>query len=298
MKTILVLDCDGICWTVFHALPPLSHKEEGTAVIYGFLNHLFELQDFYKADRIVFAWDSITSKRIELFPEYKYKRRSKKTEYTDEEKLVNKDRARQFDLLRNYILPELGFSNVLYEDGLEGDDIIASVAQKYSKKHFVKIIARDKDLYQLINSNCTMFDIITHQTIDEEVFFDRYGVYPDMWADIKGIAGCTTDEVPGVRGIGEDRAIKYLLGDMKPTSVLYKRIQESSDVIQLTRKLTVLPFEGTPTYKLKKDKCKVKYLKNIAKQFNLNSYLSRERIHLFRRAFCGKKKKTRDKGST
>ena len=138
MKTILVLDCDGLCWNVFHALPPLSHAEQGTAIIYGFLNHLFELQGFTKADHIAFVWDSRESKRIDMFPEYKFKRRSKKKEYTDEEKEIHADRLKQFTLLREEILPTLGFSNVLQEDGLEGDDIIASVSQKYSKKHWVK----------------------------------------------------------------------------------------------------------------------------------------------------------------
>ena len=290
MKTILNIDCDGVCWTVFHALPPLSNEEQGTAVIYGFLNHLFALQGFHKAEHIVFAWDSSASKRIDLFPKYKWKRRNRKIEYTAEEKKMHKDRVRQFKILRTHILPTLGFRNIFCEEGFEGDDIIASVAKKYSKKHFVKIIARDGDLYQLINENCTMFDIVTHQIIDEEVFFDKYGVYPDMWADIKGIAGCTTDEVPGVQGIGEDRAIKYLLGNMKTSSVLYKRILNSPELIKLTRRLTVLPFEGTPKYKLKKDVCKVKHLKEVSRQFNLKSYLSRERLQAFRGDFCDKKK--------
>lgn len=292
MKKILVVDCDGLCWTVFHALPPLANKEQGTAVIYGFLNNLFDLQARYNADRIAFAWDSRESKRIELFPEYKIKRRAKKKEYTDEEKLIHKDRASQFTLLRKRILPTLGFSNIFMQEGFEGDDIIASVAQKYSKKHFVRIVARDGDLYQLINPKCSLFDIVKRQNIDEEVFFERYGVYPDMWADIKGLAGCTTDEVPGIQGIGEDRAIKYLLGNMKTSSVLYKRIVNSSELIELTRKLTVLPFKGTPRYKLKKDKCEVKSLKEVARQYNLNSFLSKERLHSFRRLFCGQKKET------
>ncbi len=288
MKTILIIDCDGLCWNVFHALPPLSHGEQGTAIIYGFLNHLFELQAFTQADHIAFAWDSRESKRIELFPEYKLKRRTAKNEYTDEEKAMHRDRASQFKLLREEILPALGFINIFQEDGLEGDDIIASLAIKYSKQHFVKIVARDADLFQLVNDKCTVFDIVKRKSMTEEAFFSKYGIYPDMWADVKGIAGCTTDEVPGIEGIGEGRAISYLLGNMKSTSKLYKRILNGSETIELTRRLTVLPFEGTPRYRLKYDQCRVKYLKEVAKKYNLQSYLSRERLKGFRRDFCGK----------
>jgi len=286
----MIIDCDGLSWNVFHALPPLSHEEQGTAIIYGFMNHLFELQGFNQADHIAFVWDSRKSKRIDMFPEYKFKRRNKKKEYTDEEKEIHLDRLSQFTLLREEILPALGFSNILQEDGLEGDDIIASVSQKYSKNHWVKIVARDGDLYQLINERCSIWDIKTRKIMDEEHFFAKYGIYPDMWADVKGIAGCSTDEVPGIPGVGEGWAIKYLLGGMKTSSKLYKRIVGSPDVVEFTRKLTVLPFEGTPKYKLKQDACKVKYLRDVALKYNLKSYLSRERLKHFRSDFCGKKK--------
>jgi len=297
MKKILVIDCDGLAWGVFHALPPLSNNEQGTAVIYGFLNYLFEIQKFEQADSIVFAWDSRESKRTELFPGYKAKRKAKKKEYTEEEIEMHRDRISQFNLLRTEILPDLGFSNVFQQSGLEGDDIIARVARKQSKKNFVRIIARDGDLFQLLNTNCTMYDTGKRQVIDEEVFFERYGIYPDMWAEVKSLAGCTTDEVPGIRGIGEERAIKYLLGNMKSTSVLYKRIKESDSIIKLTKKLVVLPFKGTPKFKIKKDMCTVKNLKGVARIYNLQSYLSQERLRNFRENFCGKTKKANNEGS-
>jgi len=286
MKNILIIDCDGLAWNVFHALPPLTHNEQGTAIIYGFLNHLFNLQSFTNADRIAFAWDSRKSKRIELFPKYKWKRRNKKKDYNVDEIKIHKDRINQFTLLRKHILPSLGFKNIFQETGYEGDDIIASISMKYSKKHFVRIVARDGDLFQLLNTNCTLYDVVKHQIIDEEVFFKKYGIYPDMWADVKGLSGCTTDEVPGIPGIGEGYAIKYLLGNMKQTSKLYQKIIDSPDIIKLTRKLTVLPFEGTPKYKLRKNKCKVKFLKKVARSYNLQSYLSQERLHEFEYNFC------------
>ena len=286
MKKILLIDCDALCWHVFHGMPPLTHEERGTSVIYGFLNNLFELQTFNNADRIAFAWDSKKSKRRKLFPGYKAKRRAAKKEYTEEELEIHKDRIRQFRALRRSILPKLGFSNNFMTRGLEGDDIIASIALEYRDTSTVKIIARDGDLFQLLNPQCTMFDLAKRTTIDEEYFFEKYGIYPDMWGEVKSIAGCVTDEVPGIYNVGNDRAIQYLLGNMKTTSVLYKRIVSNPEILELTKKLTVLPYKGTPTYTLKSDTCTVGKLKKVAREFGLQSYLSRERLKQFRGYFC------------
>jgi len=297
MKKILIIDCDGVAWQVFHGMPPLSHGDEGTSVIYGFLNHIFELQEFEKADHIVFAWDSRKSKRKKLFPEYKCKRVAAKKEYTEEEQEAHRSRSRQFALLRKNILPSLGFSNVFMKKGYEGDDIIASVALDQRAKNFVRIIGNDGDLFQLIDDNCTIFNLVQRKVMDSEYFFEKYGVYPDMWADIKGIAGCSGDDVPGIYNVGYDRAINYLLGNMKPSSVLYKRIKDNPKTIRLTRKLVVLPFKGAPKYTLQKDECTVAGFKKVAREYGLKSYLSADRIKSFKGLFCngGKESPTKKK---
>ncbi len=291
MKKVLLIDCDAVAWSAYHGLPDaLSHNEQSTAVIYGFLNSVFYQQTVEDADLIGFIWDSRKNKRIDIFPEYKFKRRTVKQEYTDDEQRSHSARSQQFKILRKEILPALGFSNVFMQKGYEGDDIIAALALKYRKRNFVRLLARDGDLFQLLNQNCTMFDWVKQQTLDDDWFFERYGVYPDMWADVKAIAGCPADEVPGVPGIGYDRAIKYLLGNMKPASVLYKRIVNSPALIDLTRTLTTLPLEGTKQYRLKYDTCTVGKLKQVAEEFGLQSYQSDGRVMDFRRYFCGRGK--------
>jgi len=284
-KKILIFDSDAVCWNAFHALPPgLSVNDQGTAVIYGFLGKVLDIQEYEQADRIAFIWDSKRkSKRIKLFPDYKKKRREKKKEYTEEELRIHKDREKQFRLLRTEILPALGFRNVFMEEGYEGDDLIASIAIKYRKKNYVKIVARDNDLYQLITDTCVIQDIKTRAVIDIDVFMDKFGFYPDMYADVKRLAGCTTDEVPGIKGVGESTAAKYLCGKLKPTSVIYKRIKNSKETIKLTEKLVVLPFEGTPEYKLRKDKCTMRKFRKIIREYNLNSF--KQRMSQFKKGF-------------
>jgi 5'-3' exonuclease len=297
MKKVLIIDCNAVCWSVFHALPPMTFEEEGTAIIYGFMNHLFDIQSYQNADHIAFVWDSRRSLREDIFPEYKLKRRTKQNEYTEEELVIHSDRARQFKVLRTSILPSLGFSNVFQEEGYEGDDIIASIVNDFKDTHMITIVGRDNDLYQLIGPNCSLWDHVGRFYFDEEAFFEKYNVYPDMWADIKAIAGCSSDEVPGVEGIGVDRAIKYLTGGMKVTSKLFQRIENSPELIAFTRRLTQLPFEGTPHYTLKEDTCKVYKLKQVAKRYGLESYLVKKRYRQFRRHFGGEKNTQHEDGT-
>jgi DNA polymerase-1 len=290
VKKIVIIDCNAICWSVFHALPPMSHGEKSTAIIYGFLNNLFEIQSRQNADHLVFAWDGKGSKREEIFPAYKEKRKNKYKEQSEEEKIIHRDRKKQFKEIQNSVLPGLGFNNVLQEDGFEGDDIIGSIVKDYEKTHFIIIVGRDNDLFQLIGPNCQIWDHGHRKFINEEIFFEKYGIYPDTWADVKAIAGCSSDEVPGVQNVGEGRAISYLLNQLKPTSKIRKRIENSSELIAFTRRLTTLPFEGTPHYRLNKDSCSVHKLKAVAKKYGLNSYLTEKRYQQFGRYFCEEEK--------
>lgn len=286
MKKIMLIDCNAIGWSAFHALPKLSYDEEETAIIYGFLTTLFFQQSIQCADYIAFAWDSKKSKRRKLFPEYKEKRRKQKQEWTQEEQNANRARLAQFKLLRKEILPALGFSNVFMQSGYEGDDIIARIALDYRDNHRIRILARDNDLYQVINHNCTMYDWTKQKVLDDDYVYDNYGISATRWAEVKAIAGCPGDEVPGINGVAYGRAVAYLTGNMKSTSVFYDRIQNSPEIIKLTRKLTTLPFKGTKPFKLKPDTCTIAKLKAVAKQYGLKSFLSIGRLRDYQKDFC------------
>lgn len=287
-KKMLVFDCNGICWGAYHALPNLSHKEQSTAIIYGFLNSVFHIQKQEMADTLVFVWDATAPycKRTELFPEYKIKRKQKRKEFTSKEKAEFKRIVTQFGLLQNEILPGLGFSNIFSQEGYEGDDVMASVI-KDNPNARIKLVCRDGDLIQMIGPKVVMYDWSKNLNMTEEYIFNEYGIYPDRWAEVKSLAGCSTDEVPGVTGVGNGRAIAYLTDKMKPTSVFYKRIKEGSDVIEFTKKLVVLPFEGVNSFTLHKDTCKLNKLKKIARTYGLKSYRVHGRLKDFAECFCG-----------
>ena len=289
MNKLIIFDCDGVAWSVFHAMKgKLSHDGKDTSIIHGFLNHVFSVQNYDKADRLVFAWDSKSTVRETLFPNYKRKRKlAKKENKTEQEILVDKDRRRQFSLLKDSILYELGFRNILYQDGYEGDDIIASVVESYKRMFNIKIVARDQDLYQLIDDNVVMYDHVKGRLVTRKVIKKEYGIEPHQFREVKAICGCTTDEVPGIPGIGETKAIQYITGKLKYTTKTYNSIVSNPEVISFTRKLTTLPIEGTNTFKIAKDVCLPNRLKKVARVYGLKSFVTDIRLDEFRRNFCG-----------
>lgn len=284
-----IFDCDGVAWSMHHSLgAKLSYEGSGTGVIHGFLNHVFASQSYEMADVVVFAWDSNSHKRREIFPEYKKKRHDAKNEYTQEEKEIDEQRAIQFSLLKNEILTLLGFNNVFFEDGFEGDDIIASVVNRYKGQYLIKIVARDKDLLQLVDNTVTMFDPVQNKYYTKKSIIEKYGIEPKQFKDVKAICGCPTDEVPGVTGIGEATALKYVKGELPYHYKAYKTIENASSVIALTRMLTSLPFDGTPSFKVGFDSCTENRLKMIARKYGLKSFVTSGRLADYRRIFCEK----------
>ena len=293
MKKILLIDGSAICHAVTYALPSLSFEGVGTAVIYGFLTQLFNLQKIHSADHIVFAWDSSGSKREELFPEYKAKRKAKRK--AEREACTPQEREEgarifiQFTELKEEVIPSLGFVNGLSQEGHEGDDIIASICKSYPN-HSIVIVANDRDLFQLINSRHTMWYLKERKIITEKDISERYQIHPSRFAEMKSLAGCPTDEVPGIPGVGETKAIQYMCGDMKKTSKIYQRIIESADIIELTRRLVELPFEGTKEFKLQPDTCTINKFKRLIRKYGFKSFNEPGYLVEFDRNFCDKTK--------
>lgn len=290
MQKIIIYDCDAVCWAVHHAMPQLSHGESQTAIIYGFLKHLMYFTEYQYFDNILFAWDSKTSLRSKLFPGYKQKRKEKYSSMTEEEKRLHKSRRNQFDAIREDVLPALGFSNILYAEGFEGDDMIASAVHNACADHNVLIVGRDNDLFQLIRPYCMIYDWIKKEIISIDDIVSKYKIHPSRWAEVKSIAGCNTDEVPGVIGVGEKKAIQYLSDELKPTSVAATKIRQSKDVIELTRRLVQLPFEGTPVIdKIHQNTSTIDKFLAVVNDYGFNSLRSNQFVRNFERTFCAKK---------
>lgn len=235
----LVIDSHCIGYIAKYSTGALSYDDIDTGVIFGFLQQIYKFAKLFSTIDFVFCWDSKVSKRRGIFSEYQVKRKTAKL--TQEELEFNISFYNQLKELRTEILPSLGFTNIYQKPGYESDDLIARVVMD-NVGDFV-IISNDKDLYQLL-SYARIYDPRTKKTINQKTLANEYlGVTPEEWVKVKAIAGCDSDEVPGIFGVGEKTAIKYIKGQIKK-GIIYDRIKSGDDIINRNLSLVKLPIDG------------------------------------------------------
>jgi len=259
MTNLLIIDANNLAHRTFHSLPDLSHAGESTGVIYGFLRVLLSLQNELGSRQTAIAFDYGSSLRQQSYPSYKLSRRQKKALASQEDKDARRDLHRQIRRLRDEILPAIGFQNILYADGYEADDVIASVCKSLSLEQLAVVVSTDHDLYQLLDVNisiCKPKKGIGNVLVTPSTFHEEYGISAKNWSWVKAAAGCTSDDIQGLKGIGEITAIKFLLRTLKPTSKAYQTLDSAAgkELILNNLKLTTLPLEGCPRFSLKQDK--------------------------------------------
>ena len=207
MKHVFLVDGSGFIFRAFHALPPMT-RPDGTPVnaVYGFCTMLMKLLEDTDADHIAVLFDtSRKTFRSDLYPEYKAHRPP------PPEELVP-----QFDLIREAVR---AFNLPCIElEGYEADDLIATYAKQAAAEGAqVTVVSSDKDLMQLVDDHISMLDPIKLQTLGREAVEAKFGVPPDKVVDVQALAGDSTDNVPGVPGIGIKTAAQLILeyGDLE-----------------------------------------------------------------------------------
>ena len=270
MKTI-VLDCPFLCHRAIHTMNALSFEDEHTGVLFGFLMQMLSFAKEFKTNNIIFCWDSKDSKRKKIYPEYKANRI--KEDITPEEEELKNNGYKQFDALREEILPIMGFKNIHQQKGYEADDIIATTVM-YHEKDFV-IITADHDMYQLLDFG-DMWNPKSKETYTFDNFVKEWSVYPEDWIKIKSYAGCTSDNVSGIVGIGEKTAAKYLRKKLKPKSKAYaKMVDQGPGKLKKNEILVELPFPGTTVYPIIKDVLNFDaFIKQVCYRYSFDSFLN------------------------
>ncbi len=157
---------------------------------------------------------------------------------------------KQFNLLRDHLLFEVGFQNVFVKTGFEADDLMARLAATQGK---TTIVTGDEDLYQVLSPLVSIYSPGKKKEITKASFIQEYGITPEQWVEVKKIAGCTSDMIPGVPGVGEKTAIKYLRGELKETHKTYQAILASTEIIERNDWLVRLPLPGTPQLQIRDD---------------------------------------------
>ena len=249
MNTYLLLDVSAIAYRSFYVMGGLSYQGNDTGVIYGVFREIDRLQKRYPDGKIVFCFDGGSGKRKASSSEYKANRR---TDLEDAEKVIAKCNLReQLKQLRKSYLHAAGFRNIFYQKGYEADDLIASFCRDCKKIKSVDkavIITSDQDLWQLLRTNRVVWqNASTGEIITATDFKEKWKIPPNKWADVKAIAGCSSDNVTGLRGVGEKTAAKYLVGELSTKTKAFQAIQSNTRLYFDNLMLTKLPFKGTIT---------------------------------------------------
>lgn len=277
----LIIDCPYVCHKVRHGMKGVELTSESidVEVIFGFLKQLLMIcKRFQNLDDHIFCWDSRKSARLKVYPEYKANR--KKEEQTESEKEFDRKTLDQFNVIRQELLPMMGFVNNFIQTKMESDDVIASIIQNNPDMEFM-LITSDQDLYQLLRHNVRIYSLHTRQIMYFEKFVEIYGIFPSKWAMAKAIGGCDTDNVQGIKGVSDPAkskkslALAYLRGELKKTTKAYKRIEseEGKEIIRKNLPLVSLPYEGTKVFPIRKQSLWRKDFRDAFENFEFYSFL-------------------------
>jgi DNA polymerase-1 len=289
---LLIVDGNALGHRAKHTTGTMKWSGEYTGVVYGFFTQLFNILKKYNPKQTCFAWDSSASLRKDIFPSYKEKRKLSKSLKSAEEKAFDRACYAQFYEIYEEIISAIGFTNNWKIKGYEGDDVIASIC--LSNKKATKVIATsDNDMFQLLtrDEEIGIYDIRNKAHIGKYEFYKIYGIEASQWKDVKCLAGCSGDEVPGIPGVAVPTAIKYLNGELKSSSKVFQRIEsaEGKAIIERNRKLVVLPFAGTPKLKLEKDNIDFTKMKSIFMDHGFGSLYSKDKFQEWKRLLGGNK---------
>lgn len=276
MKKLYLVDVSSMFFRAFYAVRPLT-SPAGLPVnaVYGFLSMITKLIKDEKPEYMVFCYDrKEPSFRKELYNDYKAHR----TEMPE-------DLGKQIPYIKS-LAPILGIPT-LEVPSYEADDIIGTLTKLGRRNHMeVVIVSGDKDFAQLIEPHVVLYDTMKDHRYGSKEAFEKWGVRPDQFIDFLAIVGDTSDNIPGVRGIGEKGAIK-LLEQFKHVEDIYENIDKvesksikekliaSKDNAFLSKKLVTIAVdipvdENVESYKLRPwDK---EQLRTLLRELNFKTF--------------------------
>ena len=229
-----LIDGSGYIFRAYYALPPLTRKSDGmpTGAVSGFCNMLFKLledskssENLQKPTHFAVIFDSARKNfRNEIYSDYKANRSD-----------APEDLIPQFDFIRKSVLafnlPSIELLNY------EADDLIATyVEQILLAGAKVTIVSSDKDLMQLYKKNVRIYDPMKNKFISEDDVKNKFGVKPNKVIDVQSLAGDSSDNVPGVPGIGVKTAAELI----NKYGTLEKLLEKAEEIKQNKRRETII----------------------------------------------------------
>lgn len=237
---LILVDGSSYLYRAYHAFPPLTNSSsEPTGAMYGVLNMLRSLLLQYRPSHVAVVFDAKGKTfRDELFAEYK----SHRPPMPDDLRL-------QIEPLHQMV-KAMGLP-LLVVSGVEADDVIGTLAQEAEKAgHAVLISTGDKDMAQLVTPNITLINTMNNAILGPQEVCEKYGVPPELIIDFLALMGDSSDNIPGVPGVGEKTA-QALLQGLGGLDALFSNLD----------KISTLSFRGSKTMSAKLEQNKdVAYL--------------------------------------
>ena len=208
-KKILLIDGNSMANRAFYATMGRMMKTPtgiSTNAVYGFFQIMFKTIEEEKPDKIIVAFDiSSSEKRTKIFNEYKAGRHKAPEDLTIQFPIIK-------ELLKTMNIP------IVQKDGIEADDILGAIAKKEGKKeNKIVILTGDRDYFQLVDMNVNIRYPKTIMGKTEYIIYDNYkineeyGLTPEKLIEVKALMGDASDNIPGVKGIGEKTALKLII---------------------------------------------------------------------------------------
>ena len=223
-KKILLIDGNSMANRAFYATMGRMMKTPtgiSTNAVYGFFQIMFKTIEEEKPDKIIVAFDiSSSEKRTKIFSEYKAGRHKAPEDLTIQFPIIK-------ELLKTMNIP------IVQKDGIEADDILGAIAKKEGKKgNKIIILTGDRDYFQLVDININIRYPKTIMGKTEYIIYDNYkineeyGLTPEKLIEVKALMGDASDNIPGVKGIGEKTALKLII-QFGSLEKIYEYIEKS-----------------------------------------------------------------------
>ena len=223
-KKILLIDGNSMANRAFYATMGRMMKTPtgiSTNAVYGFFQIMFKTIEEEKPDKIIVAFDiSSSEKRTKIFNEYKAGRHKAPEDLTIQFPIIK-------ELLKTMNIP------IVQKDGIEADDILGAIAKKEGKKgNKIIILTGDRDYFQLVDINVNIRYPKTIMGKTEYIIYDNYkineeyGLTPEKLIEVKALMGDASDNIPGVKGIGEKTALKLII-QFGSLEKIYEYIEKS-----------------------------------------------------------------------
>ena len=255
-RVTVLIDGNSVIYRAFYNVPPLTANGVPTGVIHVFLSVLEKLRKNPEISDIIIIFDAKgKNRRHEMFESYKATRQA-----------MPEDLITQLNILKE-MLPYTGYPIYCIE-GYEADDVINTLSQTINNR--VWIVTKDKDLHQLVNDKVQIYDYQKDEVIDREKVYEKFGLYPESIPDMLALMGDTSDNIPGIAGIGPKTA-KTLLDEYKNLDNIFEnaenlkgktkeKIIQGKDSAYLSRELVKLFFiEDMKPSHIERDEEKLKY---------------------------------------